>query len=711
MSLILFESSLPGRPEIMPLATVNGTNGPDNLVGTAEVDDIFGLAGDDTLRGLDGSDRLYPGDGVDFIDGGAGDDIIFYTDSAQAWTMDLEGQSATNGIITEALISIEDVRGSAQADIIRGSAARNALWGGNGNDRIEGRGGNDDLRGDAGDDFIIGGDGDDRYDGGTGIDTVSWEDQGGTIIVDLSVGAAFNGVFSERLISIENAIGTSGNDSLFGNTQDNVLDGGPDGADYFFGGGGRDTVSYRTSVRSVIIDLEVRISSDGQHIDTFPDITSAIGSRFNDTVFGAVNFANRVDGGPAGADLMYGGAARDTLTYASSDTGVFIDLPLGISFDGASQDRFFEFEVFEGSAFADNIFGSDGDNELNGLGGNDYIFGGAGRDLIFGGDGDDLLIGDEGVDTITGGNGVDTVSYQTALAGVSVSLATGTVFDGAVSETVNTVENVIGTVFNDAITGNNQDNVIDGGPTGSDFLDGGFGVDTVTFANAARALRIDALAQFTDDGVERDTIRNFEVIIGTRFNDIITGDSIGETIDGGPDGADQLDGGLGVDTVSYASSTRGVIIDLPSNASFDGVLVDTLANFENATGSAFNDQIFGNALGNVLRGGAGDDLLQGEGGDDVLDGGAGADRYQGGSGNDDFILRKGEAEGDWVQTFVGNGAGAGDRIVLAGWSPLSTMVLVDPVERAWRITDGADSSTATVRIAGDFDTATDIIFG
>jgi serralysin len=137
MSLYLFQNSgLFPAPEILPFATVTGTNGPDTLIGTEEADDIFGLAGDDILRGLGGSDTLHPGDGVDFIDGGPGSDLVVYLDSGQAWTIDLQGESATNGFITEALISIENVRGSNQNDIIRGSSGNNNLFGQDGNDRL-----------------------------------------------------------------------------------------------------------------------------------------------------------------------------------------------------------------------------------------------------------------------------------------------------------------------------------------------------------------------------------------------------------------------------------------------------------------------------------------------------------------------------------------------------------------------------------------------
>ncbi len=697
-------------PELGSFNTITGTNGPDTLIGTSAQDTIFGLAGDDIIRGLDGNDLLYPGDGVDNVDGGLGNDTIFYSDSAQGWVIDLVAETASNGIITEVIASIERVIGSQQDDIIRGTDGVNIITGGRGNDRIEGRGGNDDLNGNAGNDYIIGGDGVDRMDGGDGIDTVSYEDQSGFIIVDLTAEAAFNGAFVERILNFENAIGTAGNDSFFGNSANNLFDGGVDGADYFFGAAGVDTVTWASNRRAVIIDLEVGAAFDGVQLDTFVDIECVIGSRFNDTIFGAINRSNHVDGGPGGADIFYGGALRDTLTYASSQVGVIVDLTVGQSFDGTDADTFFNFEIFEGSNFNDQMFGTVNGDEMFGLDGDDYLFGGPGPDRLFGGAGNDLIIADEGADFIDGGPGIDTLSFVTAVRGINVTMLIGSAFDGDNTDTFVNVESIIGSAFSDVIRGNNLDNVIDGGTGGADLLDGLLGFDTVTFANAVRGITLDVLAQFADDGVERDIVRNFESYILTRFNDVFIGGNLADLVDGGA-GADDLDGGPGIDTVSFASSATGVIVDLASNAAFDGTSVDRIVNFENVTGSAFNDQIYGNALGNFLGGGAGDDLLLGEGGDDVLDGGPGADRYQGGSGNDDYILRKGEADGDWIQTFVGNGAAAGDRVILAGWSPLTTMVLIDPVQRLWRITDGSDSSTATVRIDGDFDPQFDLAFG
>ena len=46
------------------MATINGTNGSNNLNGTNLADQIFGLGGDDILIGFDGDDVLEGGKGA-----------------------------------------------------------------------------------------------------------------------------------------------------------------------------------------------------------------------------------------------------------------------------------------------------------------------------------------------------------------------------------------------------------------------------------------------------------------------------------------------------------------------------------------------------------------------------------------------------------------------------------------------------------------------
>ena len=54
---------------------INGTSGPDNLVGTPYNDRIYGGAGDDVVMAGAGDDRIYGGAGQDTAYGGAGDDL------------------------------------------------------------------------------------------------------------------------------------------------------------------------------------------------------------------------------------------------------------------------------------------------------------------------------------------------------------------------------------------------------------------------------------------------------------------------------------------------------------------------------------------------------------------------------------------------------------------------------------------------------------
>jgi len=100
-------------------------------------------------------------------------------------------------------------------------------------------------------------------------------------------------------------------------------------------------------------------------------------------------------------------------------------------------------------------------------------------DTLLGGSGDDILVGAEGDNYMDGGAGNDTASYATAKAGVVVDLSqTGYQnTQGAGLDKLVSIENLIGSDFNDTLTGNDQDNVLHGG-LGDDILTGGGGSDT-----------------------------------------------------------------------------------------------------------------------------------------------------------------------------------------------------------------------------------------
>lgn len=110
----------------------------------------------------------------------------------------------------------------------------------------------------------------------------------------------------------------------------------------------------------------------------------------------------------------------------------------------------------------DIVDGGDGDDVLRGEAGNDYLFGDAGDDSLFGGAGDDYLVGGEGADDLDGGDGNDTVSYAGG-GSVAVNLLTGATDGAAIGDTYTSIENLIGSAGSNALTGDANDNIIEGG--------------------------------------------------------------------------------------------------------------------------------------------------------------------------------------------------------------------------------------------------------
>jgi len=68
-----------------------------------------------------------------------------------------------------------------------------------------------------------------------------------------------------------------------------------------------------------------------------------------------------------------------------------------------------------------------------------------------------------------------------------------------------------------------------------------------------------------------------------------------------------------LDTVSYATATAGVTVSLATGTAQNtgGAGSDTISNFENLTGSAFNDTLTGDSGNNTLSGGTGNDVMNG----------------------------------------------------------------------------------------------------
>ncbi len=72
-------------------------------------------------------------------------------------------------------------------------------------------------------------------------------------------------------------------------------------------------------------------------------------------------------------------------------------------------------DEINGSNSGDTIYGGSGDDQIKGNNGTDTLYGGSGSDTINGGNGSDVIVGGFGADTLTGGAANDTFKYLSTL--------------------------------------------------------------------------------------------------------------------------------------------------------------------------------------------------------------------------------------------------------------------------------------------------------
>ena len=241
--------------------------------------------------------------------------------------------------------------------------------------------------------------------------------------------------------------------------------------------------------------------------------------------------------------------------------------------------------------------GTDGDDK--------YMHTGTDPLKLDAGAGNDYVVGGAGKDTLAGGLGIDKLDFgaEGGTKGISVNLKSGVAYDSFGSkDSISGFEIVIGTKFNDRVTGSDVSDYLVGGE-GNDILKGGGGQDE---------------------------------LYGENGNDSLYGGDGSDAIYGGA-GNDYISGGAGFDTAVYYEdgSVAGISVNLLKSTAIDGFgNTDKLVSIESIRGSNYDDKIIGSNGANWFRGEGGNDTLDGQGGDDVMWGGFGDDSLLGGKGND-----------------------------------------------------------------------------
>ena len=91
-------------------------------------------------------------------------------------------------------------------------------------------------------------------------------------------------------------------------------------------------------------------------------------------------------------------------------------------------------------------------------------------------------------------------------------------------------------------------------------------------------------------------------------------------------------------------------------------------------------------------------MIYGNSGNNLIDGGAGADVLTGNAGNDTFVFHAGQANGDTVVDFIGNGSGAGDSLQFAGFGTAAQGASFTQIgaTNQWQIHSGLDGHNEIV---------------
>jgi Ca2+-binding RTX toxin-like protein len=640
---------------------------------------LIGGSNDDNLLGDKNANVIEGGAGADFLVGAGGSDTVSYAGGSTAVTVDLTKQGSVDkaglpdGVTTstlqtggdaagDELYSFENILGGGGDDKLTGDGGANKLDGGKGADTLFGGLGVDTLFGGDDNDTLVGGAGGDTLNGGAGFDTVDYSALAGNFTIALGkAGVAGNVAASiktsdaagDKLIDVEQIktgagndvltasnfgvafYGGFGNDTLTGGTADDKLVG-ADGDDRFYistgtdeivGGGDNetngDTVDASKLTSGVTIDLTAGVVTNKAGVSsTITGIEHVVGSAKDDVIAADTIIANLLDGGAGIDTINYGGGSGavtvDLSKQYTVSKGVFGGAGEVVGGSGGTGDKIANFENITGGSKADTLTGDAKDNVIEGR--------------------EDADILDGGKNTAVG----DTLSYAASNALVNVTLSdldntNATVSGGhAGGDQAKNFENILGSEYNDVLTGNSKANTLRGGEGddtlagrgGADQLVGDLGTDTADYSASVDAVTINlgkqgafnaatgkitgATAQVGGEAAG-DLLSGIENVKGTAKNDVFYASAAANAFDGGSGG---------IDTVSYVNSTVGISINLDTSIHTGDAAGDIYTSIDVIVGTGKNDHLTGDGGNNTFDGGAGDDTLSGGAGADQLVGGA-----------------------------------------------------------------------------------------
>jgi len=615
-----------------------GSNFNDNLFGDSGVNTLFGRGGGDIFYGGVGNDTFYGNSATAGFDGQTDRaDYSQVVGLSQGISVNWVAGSVTGqaGIIdTDSLFQVEGVIGTAFVDTFDANgysnlSARAGDFGGY--QFIQGGGGNDIIMGNNNTEVFYG-------DATSGV-TVSL-----SIVSGVHGGTATGGgVGTDQLANVNRFVGSNFNDSFTGTNNVEIFDGFNGGDDFFDGGGNTDVVEYDGGNR-MAIDVQLAAGivtgrAPGSNIgtDTLRSIERIRGSEFADrydasgfsnlsTNAGSNGNFNRFEG-QGGADEVIGNG-NTYLDYFNTTAAVTVTTTAqGVGTALATYGSNTATDTFSGVAA---VNGGNSNDTFNGGSGADLFFGQGGNDFMNGGAGDDTLDGGAGADSLNGGAGFDYAHYRNATSAVSLILGTGGFAGDALGDHFISIEGAIGTNFNDTLTGSVGGNILMGG-FGADMLNGGAGghvsyddADYASYANANSGVTVSLENPASNTGEAfGDTFVNINGLIGSNFDDTLTGQYLGDSnVFMGGFGNDTITGGWSGDVSRYDTAAGGISVDMVSGVVTGGAGQDTLFSIEYIWGSNFADNYNASGYTQFTQGASqfGFNFFEGFGGADTISG-------------------------------------------------------------------------------------------
>lgn len=629
---------------IIGVEFVEGTLFHDTLTGSDGPNYLDGLEGNDTIAAAGGDDFVVFGPGTGSYDGGTGRDIISAEQSIVGVQIDLVTGVGKYGADASTVAAFETLLGSDFNDLLVLGAGISRIEGGSGDDVMD----VGTLRGPMQDpernDVLL---------AGAGLDMVSLDFSDLTAAITITSGATQSlDIAADRKAMdfefVRDIFTGSGNDALdFRVTAPGDLLARGDFRGHFIRtGSGNDTIrtgggtGSHDDIDAGEGDDFIDAGENGDLVDAGPGDDYVV-ARSTEGTPAFDGFGTPI-GGIIG-DTLIGGDGVDTVDFSGVFVplgngvriGVSVNLATGQGSGGAVGFSATGFENVIGTIYGDTLIGSAGNNRLSPLrgGGNSSGVTG-GPDHINGGAGEDTLI----IDFSTLGSfGAVTMAFSSIQRRSVDGL---TVVDSYTWSGIEDFE-IVGSAFNDHLTGGDANNTGFGGTGvsdifyglgGNDFLGGSGGGDRLYGGDGND--HISGQGTGPTSGIYNGAVGGHDIFDGGDGDDLVENFAFGsfnQTTVLQAGALMQLDGGSGFDTLSADFSNQTVPIVWTSAAPTDFVFADGgyVRNFEQlrnfSAGSADDLLTQLGRVNNSFLGNDGNDTFAPGLGNDAVEGGAGID--------------------------------------------------------------------------------------